>query len=123
MPAKSRNIMISLRVTEAERRALKRAAGSQGMGPYIRSRIFHDDPTQSDNWQQRGILGSTLPPSQVLAKLGQSGIASSLRRIAAAAEERELVMDHETRDALRTASADIAEMKSLLMQALRIKER
>jgi len=60
--------------------------------------------------------------AQVLGKLGQSELEKSLSQVAHAAHIGALPLTAETEAALRNAASDIAEMKRLLMVALRIQE-
>lgn len=100
----------SLRVSQEERRVLKARAGDIPLGRYIRSQLF-------DGGQNPNV------PAEILAKLGKSGLAPSMNRIARAVDLGILRVSPETEEALRAASLAIVEMKSMNMRALGIKER
>ena len=108
-PNSTRHAPFSIRFTPGERARLYREAGKTPLGTYIKTRLFGDRPAPDQM-------------AAVLAKLGKSEIASSLREMARLARLGALPITPETEAELHRASADIAEIKSLLMKALRIKE-
>ncbi|MEM7775924.1 MAG: hypothetical protein AAF732_09970 [Pseudomonadota bacterium] len=109
---------LSLHLSDKERATLKARAGAQNLHAYIRARLLaaNDNAPANDKEDRRQL-------AQILAKLGQGEIAANLRSLADAANSGTLVMDQATGEAIQRACADIAEIKSLLMRALRIKER
>tara|TARA_R110001606_G_scaffold399304_1_gene584245 strand:- start:18796 stop:19140 length:345 start_codon:yes stop_codon:yes gene_type:complete len=101
----------SLRLTKYERKALELRAGEMALGSYVRSVLFGE------------VSGDKrISHAQILAKLGQSEMADSMRELARCAQLGMLPVTPETESAIRQACVDIAEIKSLLMKALRIKE-
>ncbi|MEM7776513.1 MAG: hypothetical protein AAF732_12965 [Pseudomonadota bacterium] len=109
---------LSLRLSDNERTGLKARAGQQNLHAYIRARLLAaNDNVPADCKDGRKQL------AQVLAKLGQGDIAANLRSLAVVAKSGSLVVDEATVQAIQRACTDIAEVKSLLMCALRIKER
>ncbi len=60
---------------------------------------------------------------QLLARLGESSLASNVNRLARAANSGFLPVTPDTEEALRSAAADIRVMKRLLMDALGIREQ
>jgi len=98
----------SIRLTDAERARLEREAGSRPLGAYMRSKLLAPD--------KRSI-------AQVLAALGSSELATSMRDIAAAARNGAL---EETPDILLTLQAaclSIETMRSNLMRALGLRAK
>jgi hypothetical protein len=61
--------------------------------------------------------------AELLGKLGASRLANNLNQLARLAHLGTLPMTPELSDELRQACAEIAIMKAVLMDALRIKER
>ena len=106
----------SLRLTQKERTALEVKAGDQPLGAYIRSQLLSEQQSTGSRNERRAAL------AQILAKLGQSEITPSLRELAHHARYGALPLMRETEEAIQRACVDIAEIKSLLMKALRIKE-
>lgn len=100
----------SLRLTKAERASLEKQAAGMPLGRFIRAQLFDDGQSQ-----RREI-------AQILALLGKQERASSLRTIAKTACIGALPLTPEVEAQLTQACRDIAEIKSLLMKALRIKE-
>ena len=105
----------SIRLTPDERARLDNMAADVPIGAYIKSRLFGTDQrairTRAPKADQRLL-------AQLLARLGQSGLASNFNQLARAANTGALLVDDETRDALNAACADVAAMRTALMQAL-----
>lgn len=112
MPKKTK--LISIRVMEAEHKALQKRANGLSLSAYIRACLFAD--TRLSSQDDKKLL------AQILAKLGQSNIANHLRDLANLARSGSLPLTPETTAKLDQACQDIAEIKSSLMNALRIKE-
>lgn len=112
----------SLRLTREERRCLETQADGEPIGSYIRSRLF--DSEESDRRPVRGAsMGNDRTEcARYLAHLGKSNIAKNLDELVRANRSGSLPLQAETETALLTACRDIAEIKSLLMKALGIKE-
>lgn len=116
----------SLRLSEGERERLALRAGRVPLGAYVRGVLFPaNDNGALQHRQARGVapVRDHAALAQVLAKLGASDTASSLRTIARAAELGALPMTPETEEAIRQACRDVAEIKALLMTALGTRER
>lgn len=115
--ANRRTAPLALRLAEKERAHLKAQAGERSLHARIRACLLAaNDNIPANRIRDRREL------AQILAKLGQSDIATNLRSLAKAAKSGTLVMDEATIRAIRRASIDIAEIKTQLMQELRIKE-
>lgn len=94
---------------------LEKRAGGVPLGTFIRSTLFNGGGKVHADSQRR--------LAQILAKLGGSGIATNLNEINHLARLGALSLTPEIEAEIHQATADITEIKSLLMQALRIKER
>jgi len=92
------------------------------MAAYIRTQLFpaNDNTPVSD---KQAVTNHRHATAQILAKLAQGEVVSNLRTLVEAAQSGSLVLDDEAKAALLQAYADIAEIKSLLMQTLDTKER
>ena len=112
MPKKTK--LISIRMMEAEYKALQKRANGKPLSVYIRACLFED--TRLSSQDNKKLL------AQILTKLGQSNIANHLRELTNLARSGSLPLTPETTAKLEQACQDIAEIKSSLMNALRIKE-
>ena len=93
---------------------LEKRADGIPLGTFIRSSLLESGrKVPVDNRQ-------TL--AQILAMLGGSAIAANLNEIARLGRLGALPLSPETESEIHQAVADIAEMKAMLMKALRIKE-
>ena len=115
----------SLRLTPEERRSLEDRAGRQPLGVYIRERLFADEGGKSKRQRaaRRPSVQNEQALAQVLALLGQSRLASNLNQLARATNSGALPVNPDTESALAAASADVAAIKAMVMQALGIRER
>lgn len=110
---------ISLRVTFAEKAQLEQDAAGMSLSSYIRWRLFdpHNPPPKT-----RGKF--PVKDHQALTKLmgllGQSRIANNLNQLARSANTGSLLLDEPTERMIVEARDDIAEMRRLLMDALRL---
>ncbi|EFO31129.1 conserved hypothetical protein [Roseibium sp. TrichSKD4] len=106
-----------IRLTEDEKRKLKRRAGEMAMGTYIKAVLFADGVKH-----RRRAARSPIKDHQTLAKvlacLGSSGLRESLDRLSRAAETSVLQWDEEAPLAVQKACEDIVTMRLLLMKAL-----
>jgi len=100
---------------------LEARANGQPIGSYVRDYLF----AANDNRPRPRRVPSKdqAALAAVLASLGQSGLAASLREIANAARIGALPVSPELETELHQACRDVAAMKSLLMKALGIQER
>lgn len=109
----------SLRLSVEERAALDRAAGSEPLGAYIRSRLFSEDAAlPAPRRRRREVVADHAALGRVLGALGQSRLSNNLNQIAKAAHLGALPMSDDLAAELRDACADIAAMRADLMRAL-----
>ena len=104
---------LSIRVTETEKEQIKRNAGSMPISRYAKHVLLKPDT------RNRALR---LDIAQILAKLGQSGFAPSMTTMADAVRHGALPVTEEVEAAIMKACADIADIKTMLMRLLRIKE-
>ena len=116
---KKRPAPLSIRVTEEQRTRLKKRAGNMTVNAYILWRLFGDDAPKG---RSRHVAGDILLLSQILAKLGHSGLHPNLQTLAQSAQCGALHVTPEVEAELSQACADVRSMKSMLMQAIGIKE-
>lgn len=106
---------ISIRVTEEEKRTLQRAAGRRSVSDYVRARVFGGEArlraVPAPNTNAREL-------AHILAALGHSELAPTLRELLKAARIGALPATPETEDAIRSACDATLEMRSALMNAL-----
>lgn len=112
---------LSLRLTRDERARLKREAGDSPLGAHIKRRLFADEPPPAGRRplpvrDQRTI-------ATMLAQLGRSELAASLRDLADAARSGSLHCDDEITAILTSGCADIEFIRSMLVTALGLKPK
>lgn len=113
----------SLRLTAEERAQLERRAAGMPMGAYIRGCLFASGATPQRITRGKAPVADHKALAQLLARLGQSRLPNNINQLARAANTGALPITRETEAALRTAAADIAAMKRLLLRALGVRER
>ena len=109
----------SIRLTEAERRALIERCGGRPLGAFVRDIVLAAD--------DRAPRRSAPPPvkdhqslARVLAALGQSRIANNLNQIAKAANIGALPVSPEIEGDIAEACAAVLSMRQHLLHALGI---
>lgn len=100
---KAKSKPFSIRLTDAERDQLEREAGSQPLAVYMRSKLLTKD--------RRSL-------AQLLAALGSSDLARSMRDLASAARNGALEETPEIKLSLEAACIAIDEMRENLVRAL-----
>lgn len=108
-PRSVRPAPLSIRLNAVERRILIERAGKVPVSTFVKSVLF------SRAGSSRSMNGDAL--ASILALLGKSQTAESLRRIAAYADNG-LLADAETCCALQAACTDLADIRRLLLEAL-----
>ncbi len=112
----------SLRFSPQERERLERDAAGSSMGSYIKSRLFGEDAAPTRSRGKFPVKDHKLL-AELLGKLGASRLANNMNQLAKLAHLGTLPVTPELSDELRQACAKIAVMKTVLMDALGIKER
>lgn len=118
-PCRAFTLPISLRVTFEEKAQLDRDAAGMSLSGYIRWRLFDPDSPPPKS-RGRFPVKDHQALTRVLGQLGQSRLANNLNQLARSANTGSLLMDGETERLIAEAAADVAEMRRLLMQALRV---
>ncbi len=116
---KKRQAPLSVRLSEEQRTQLKQMAGNMTVNAYIVMRLFGEDATKK---RARRITQDILLLSQILAKLGQSGLHADLHTLAESAKHGALHVSPEVEEQLVVACSNVATMKSMLMQSIGIRE-
>ena len=106
---------VSLRLSKVERAALERRAGGSPLSTYVKSVLFEDGSKAKG---RRRVSADQVLLAQILGQLGASGLASSLGRLAAAADSGSLHVDDLTIQHLRDAFNEVRGMHQHLMRAL-----
>lgn len=124
-PSQKAPAPFSLRLTPEERRRLEVQAAGQPLGAFIRERLLGGNADMVPVRRTRGRfpVKDHRALGQLLARLGESSLASNVNRLARAANSGFLPVTPDTEEALRSAAADIRVMKRLLMDALGIREQ
>jgi len=117
--SKKRPAPLSIRLSDEQRSQLKQIAGNMTVNAYIIMRLFGEDATKK---RARRITEDILLLSQILAKLGQSGLHSNLHTLAESAKHGALQVTPEVEEQFVIACTDVASMKSMLMQSIGIQE-
>ena len=112
----------SLRLTFEERAKLERDAAGMALGAYIRSRLL-DPETVAPRKRGKFPVKDHQALAQLLGLLGQSRLANNVNQLARAANTGSLAVTPDTEEALMSATADINQMRQLLIQALDIDAR
>lgn len=112
----------SLRLTFEERAKLERDAAGMALGAYIRSRLL-DPETVAPRKRGKFPVKDHQALAQLLGLLGQSRLANNVNQLARAANTGSLAVTPDTEEALMSATADIQQMRQLLIQALDIDAR
>lgn len=106
---------LSIRLSDFERAALMRRAGSRPVGAYVKSVLFETGPTAG---APRAVSADRVLLAQILGQLGASGLAQSMKRLTEAADTGSLHLDDLTISRLHDACDDMRNMHLLLMTAL-----
>lgn len=118
-PCRTSTVPISLRLTFAEKAQLDRDASGMSISSYIRWRLF--DP-QNPPPKSRGKfpVKDHQALTRLLGQLGQSRLANNLNQLARSANTGSLILGEETERLIVEAAAEIADMRRLLLEALRL---
>ena len=115
---KTQDMRLSVRLTPEERLEIEARANGQKLSAYVRRVLLGKAAAKrSAARPDDKALG------QILGLLGQSNVFQSLADLSECAKVGALPEDEDIKASLTAAQTDLAEIKSLLMQALRTKER
>ncbi|MBB4124516.1 hypothetical protein [Martelella radicis] len=107
----------SLRLTFEERTKLENAANGLPLGTYIKAVLFQEDLKKV---RRRGThpVADHRELARVLSALGSSRLSNNVNQLAKAVNTGSLPVNPDTESDLRSACANIAEMRSMLIVAL-----
>ncbi len=120
-PEKSRTFSIRFYFTELA--ALKKLAGSQPVGTYVRKCALREwvEPRKRKYKRKPNRVEKLL--AQILSALGQTRMASNLNQIARAINSGSAQFTPETEALIQEACRAIIEIRNMLLRALKIYER
>jgi hypothetical protein len=122
-PSTKARKLLSVPVSPAQWSELVRRAGAMPIAAYVRAILFPaNDNRRATRIRTKAPPGAAALTS-ILAKLGGADIRRNLDDMARLARLGALPLTPETEAALMQACRDVAAIKSLLMRALRIRER
>ena len=111
---------ISIRLTKEERARLTADAGGKSLSAHAREKLLGCDlrlkPIRTPSPEAREI-------AQVLAALGHSEIAASLRDLSQAVADGLLPLDEETQELLKSACEAVHQLRDELIGALGLRQR
>lgn len=110
--------IVSVRLTDDEKTALKDMAGAKGLSTYLRDKALNGVVGSARRIQRPKPGPNTQILSELLACLSRKGLSDNLRRIADAAERGALQFDPDASRNIATACDDIAAMRALLLKGL-----
>lgn len=107
----------SIRLTDTEKAVLQEKAAGMPLGIFIRSLILGENAKSRIARRQAPVKdGEQI--GRLLGFLGSSRLSSNLNQLAKAVHTGSLPVTPETEHDLKTACADVAEMRGLLLRAL-----
>ncbi|WP_228846993.1 plasmid mobilization relaxosome protein MobC [Halocynthiibacter styelae] len=119
-PKAPRPAPFSLRLTADERAQIEAQAGSMPLASYIKSVVLNAD---APKYRQRRKAPDAKQQllAEVLVRLGQTRQANNLNQIAKHLNQGTLIVDAELEEDLKRAVAEIAWMRTTIMDALGVK--
>jgi hypothetical protein len=100
-----------------ERERLEELAAGMTLSAYIRACVFAEK-TKRRQKRPKSVIADKKAAAEALALLGQSRIASNLNQLAHHANIGALIIDAEEKAQITEATAHLAAIRALLMQAL-----
>lgn len=113
----TQDIRLSVRLTPEERLELERRVDGERLSRYVRRKLLGHEISKRQHAPNQVEL------AQMLALLGRSDLGPSLKALADMAERGGFADDKQVAADIQAARAELAEIKSLLMRALRLKGR
>lgn len=110
--------VVSVRLTDDEKTALKQMAGKKGLSTFLRDKALDGVVGSARRVHNPKPGPNTRLLSELLACLGRKGLSDNLRRIAEAAERGALRFDPGAARNIQSACDDIAAMRLLLLKGL-----
>lgn len=110
--------VVSVRLTDDEKTALKQMAGKKGLSTFLRDKALDGVVASARRVHKPKPGPNTRLLSELLVCLGRKGLSDNLRRIAEAAERGALRFDPDAARNIQSACDDIAAMRALLLKGL-----
>lgn len=107
---------LSVRLSDAERAELAKAADGQSLNSYVKDQLFGKSGKASR--ARRRPVKDQVALARALGLLGQMDLGPSLRTLSKAAESGALEVTPEVEDELRAACAAVLAMRAELLRAL-----
>jgi len=123
--AKSRHIL-SVPLSPEQMADLARRAGRAPLSAFARAQLFpanDNEPAPAARTRRAAPMRDDAALAEILAKLGKTDLGTSFREMARLARLGALPLTPETESYIQQACRDIADIKTLLMKALGIRER
>lgn len=114
---KKKSLVLSLRLTQAERDRLEREAAGRTLSDYARRKLFDGAPCRQSS-RKGAAIEDHRALARVLGAMGRSPAVGTLQGVLRAAEEEALALGPEAEAALRSACAAIEAMREDLLRAL-----
>ena len=111
---------LSLRLTFEERAIIEKQAAGLSLNAYIRSCLFDGKPSPRKTRGKFPVKDHQLL-GQILGQLGASEISANIETLCDACRSGSLPVTPETQNALFQASADIREIRAMLMKGLGVR--
>ena len=121
-PCRTTTKPVSLRMSFEEKARLEQDAAGMSIAAYIRWRLFDPDRPPPPKSRGKFPVKDHRSLSKLIGLLGQSRIANNLNQLARAANTGSLFTDPQTEREIREAAADVADMRRLLLEALRLED-
>lgn len=116
---RKRPLPTSIRLTFEQKARLERDAAGLSATDYIVWRLFNPDSPPPRTRRRYPVKDERIA-AQLLAMLGQSRLANNINQLARSANTGSLPLTPDTEAALNQAAADIAFMRNLLIQVVRL---
>jgi len=116
-----RQAPFSLRLTFEERAQLEKDAAGFSLSGYIKWRLFDPDRPRPKKRGKVPVKDHKMLAA-LIAKLGQSRLSQNVNQLAKAVHTGSLPVTPETEADLQKASKDIADIRTMLIEALGLKE-
>ncbi|MEM7744372.1 MAG: hypothetical protein AAF409_11755 [Pseudomonadota bacterium] len=116
-PRRKRPAPLSVRLTDAERAALEKAADGQSLNSYVKDQLFSASGKAARS-RRRKPVKDQVALAQALGLLGQMDLGPSLKALTQAVETGALDVSPEVEEELRAACAAVIAIRSELLRAL-----
>lgn len=116
-PKKKREAPFSLRLSFEEKAALKKMAGNEPLGAYIKAVLF--DEARTGVRRSKSVARDGKAVGRALGDLGKSRLSQNLNQIAKAVNMGALPVTPETEGEIQDACRAVKDMRDALMAALK----